>query len=444
MKKIWAILLTAALVTGLAGCGHFVSIMPGTEISAAGQEPDGENANGVPGQADTDPDGFSDRPLYSFIGWDSFGSTYYDNTPIALSLQRDGAYMSPLFDRASIIAACDALRNMTVTGRTEEAPGGQETVFTFTMSNGDERSITFYDGLLILSTGAYTVEGGEALWDIRFPCYDSGFDMFDLYSNQGIRDFADGFYDSTPVSVGRRINNGATLTSQREDTVEEVFSLLRRATLNRIEANPDQTIDLTSSTDYIFTMSDASYYTFTFVGPCLAVTVSGAYGPVYYWLDGIDELDAITILPESTLPVFEGGRVTGLREEIARAADVANGESDSDVTVVGVYVNYVIDGQRGYLTLDGDTANDFVRQVTAITATDELAEGELTGDEIQVYVTLSDMTGPILYFTGDTVQQMYGTNYVCNSGDMSDLRARILELAKDEKNVAYITETTTG
>ncbi len=436
MRKILAALLVLVLGVALAGCGHFVPIMPGSEPSVPGsaeQTPAGESAQ----------EEFHAQPLLSFIGWDEFAVTYYDQTPIALSVRQAGsAFASPVFDRASIIAACDALRSMTVTGRAgDAAPAEEQTVFTFTMAGGDEMAVAFSGGDLTLYAGSYTVSGGEALWDIPFPVYDSDFDVFDLYFDSGVRAFADNYAADTPISVGRRMNGGATLTSQDPEVVDKAFSLLANAAVARVESSPDQNIDLTLTTDYVFTLSDGTYFTFSFVGPCLAVTASADYGTVYYWLDGIDELPGLVILPQSTIPTFAGGPLTGLREDIDTAQKAAFNELNG-ITVIGVFVDYTIDGQTGYLTLSGDTAAMFVQRVTNINASAETVTP--SGEEITISVTLSDGSGPIMYFTGDSIQQMVGINYPCDSAAMADLRSVILQLSQDENNVGILTGETTG
>ena len=434
MKKLWAVLLALALVAMLTACGHFVNIMPGTEAIMPG-------ATSPPLEAEED--NFRDQPLFEFIRWTEFSTSYYRNTPVALSYRNSatGDYASPVFDRASIIAACDALRAMTVTGRASFEPTGEEITLTFTMADGHENTLLFQDGCLMLNSGAYTVEGGDELWAIAFPGYSGDFDLFDLYFSASARTFADSFQTDTPVSVGRRFNGGATLTSKDPEIVSQVFQILSQATVNRIEENPDQNIDLTQTTDYVFTMADASTCTFSFTGPCLAVTVSDVYGTVYYWLDGTDALPAVNVLPESTLPTFEGGALYELREDIAQAADAANGFY-SDLSVLGVYVDYNLDGNQAYLTLSGDTAVNFVRQVTAIHASSELADA--TGDTITVFITLSDQSGPILVFNGDTVQQLVGMNYTCDYAAMENLRNTIRTLALDETNIGYIAGGGTG
>jgi hypothetical protein len=415
-----------------SGCGNFVSIMPGTEVTQA----DDTDEN------DQTEDDFTEKSLFAFLGWSDWGENYYSDTPVALSVQYNGGCTSPLFDRASIIAACDALRDMTVTGRADEPTQTQsQQVFTFTMSDGKEYSLTFVDGCLSASTGTYAISGGDALWNILFPAYSSSYDLFDLYFDDGVRAFADDFYENTPVSVGRRYNSGATLTSEDPEVVERVFQLLSSATVTVVENRPDQNIDLTQTQDYIFTMEDGTYYTFTFAQRCLAVRASAVYGTVYYWLDGLDDLFTMTIAPEDQTGQFEGGTVADLRSDIQQAAQIANNQQD-DLTIAGVYVDYSIDGESGYLTLSDDTAYDFVRQVTNISATSETV-AEPDGDRITVSVTLSDWSGPILYFTGDTIQQVVGINYVCDNDAMSSLRSTILSLAANGYNTAEIGEGTT-
>ncbi len=433
MKRFPAALMTLVLCLGLSACGHFVSIMPGDP--SVGQTVGAD-------QTPEPKDFFREQDLLSFMRWDEFAANYYDDTPIALSIRTGaGGYASPVFDRGSIISACDALRSMTVTGRVGDTGGAAEskTTFSFTMENGNQYVVTFSDGYLDLSTGLYAVSGGEALWGIVFPGYGGDFDVFDLYFSDSVRAFADDFNTNTPVSVGRRSNGGATLTSQDPAVVTQVFQLLANATVARVEESPDQNIDLTQATDYIFTMADESYFTFTFTGPCLTVTASADYGPVYYWLNGVDDLPNITILPESTVPTFSGGPITGMREEIAQAQAAANGQLEG-ITVLGVYVDYNIQGQHGYLTLSGETANNFVRQVTSINAAAETTTP--LGEDITVCVTLSDQSGPIIVFTGDTVQQMVGANHACDINAMADLRATIQTLAQDANNIGHVIQNT--
>ena len=436
MKRFLAPLLILAMCLGLTGCGHFVSIMPG-DIQAE------EQAGSVTRTPEPE-DYFREQDLLGFMRWDEFAASYYDDTPVALSIRTAQAgYASPVFDRSSIIAACDALRSMTVTGRAGEAgaSAGTETVFTFTMDNGNQYAVTFSGQYLSLSTGLYSVSGGEALWSIAFPGYGGDFDLFDLYFSDSVRAFADGFSANTPVSVGRRSNGGATLSSKDPAVVSQVFQMLANASVVRVEDSPDQNIDLTQTTDYIFTMADESYFTFTFTGPCLTVTASAQYGPVYYWLNGVDDLPYVTILPESTVPTFSGGPISGMREEIAQAQAAANGQLEG-ITVLGVYVDYNIQGQHGYLTLSGDTANSFVQQVTSINAAAETTTP--IGEDITVFVTLSDQSGPIIVFTGDTVQQMVGTNHACDINAMAGLRNTIQVLAQDSSNIGQSAENSSG
>ena len=432
MKKLLTALAALVLCLGLSACGHFVSIMPGSDLS---DDPGGALPQSL--------DEFEETGLMEFMGWQEFAARYYTDTPIALSIRTtQGGYASPIFDRTSIIAACDALRAMTVTGRSDAlAEGAQETVYTFTMADGEEYAVTFADADLSMYAGRYTVSGLEGLSGLTFPGYSGDYDVFDLYYQDDIRAFADNFYTNTPVSVGRRSNGGATLTSQDPAVVGQAFQLLQYATVARVEESPDQNIDLTQITDYVFTMADGAYYTFTFAGPCLAVTASADYGTVYYWLNGIDELASMAILPESTIPTFAGGPIAGLREEIGHALSAANGELP-DVTVVGVYVDYTINGQHGYLTLEGPTAASFVQRVAYINAAAETtAPG---GEMITVFVTLSDQSGPIIVFNGDTVQQMVGFDHACDGAAMNDLRATILSLAQDANNIGQSAATTSG
>ena len=77
MKKILVLLALAAAVL-LAGCGHFVPIMPGTDpVSADGEET-------LPDPSAQEEDTFQEQPLMNFIGWTDFAETYYDETPVAL------------------------------------------------------------------------------------------------------------------------------------------------------------------------------------------------------------------------------------------------------------------------------------------------------------------------------------------------------------------------
>lgn len=432
MKKILGILLALTLMLGLSACGDFVSIMPGTEIGEV-SVPGTENAE--PG-AETAAPAFKEMSLYEFIGWEDFAANYYSDTPVAMSLQYNAGAagcISPVFDRASIIAACDALRAMTVTGEAGEGDNGDERVITFTMADGLTRSITFDHGNLSLYAGDYTVTGGEALWNMAFPAYSGDFDLFDLYFDADIRAFADGFYENTPVSVGQRVNGGAAITSEDPAVVTAVFEALAGATVNLVENSPDQYVDVTSVKDYVFTMADGTVYTFSFAQQCLVVQVNALYGPVYYWLGNIDPLWDITIEPEDTSGRFEGGMVRDLRADFEEAVAIAEGTSDSELTIIGVHVSYDIDGQTGYLTLSDDVARDMVRNVADIAVSGDVVS-EPQGGAITVSVTLSDWSGPIFYFTGDTVQEVIGTNYACDSDDMSMLRSTILALAEEGNN----------
>jgi hypothetical protein len=434
MKKLSLAFLLAVLLLSLTACGGFVSIMPGSQGL--------ETVEDAQENSQSDQEGFQETALYTFLGWSDLGDNFYDNTPVALSVQYNDGCVSPVFDRSSIVTACEALRQMTVTGRAQEGQSYDvEQTYTLTMSDGKEYTLTFRDGLLYTYTGVYTVSGGTDLWNISFPAYSEGFDLFDLYFDDSVRAFADNFYEDTPVSVGRRANSGATLTSEDPEIVRQVFLVLANATITVVEDRPDQNIDLTQTQDYIFTMADGSYYTFTFAQQCLAVRANASYGTVYYWLGNIDTLWNINVVPEDTNGQFEGGALSGLRSDFEEAAAIANGE-DSSLSIEGVYVDYTIDGEKGYLTLSGDTAKDFVRQVVNVSVTDETVD-EPEGDTITVSVTLSDWSGPILYFTGDSVQQVVGVNYACDSSDMASLRSTILSLAADGNNTAQIGESTT-
>jgi hypothetical protein len=431
-KKLWISAVALCLAALLTGCGNFVSIMPGSEVTAA-------DATQAEDEQSTE---FKEQSLLAFLGWSDWGENYYSDTPVALSVQNNGGCTSPLFDRATIITACDALRDMTVTGQVEAPAESQsQQVYTFTLSDGSKYSLNIVDGYLSTYSGTYTISGGEALWNIQFPAYNSSFGLFDLYFDDAIRTFADEFYENTPVSVGRRYNSGATLTSEDPQVVEQVFQLLNNATVTVVENQPDQNIDLTQTQDYIFTMADGTYYTFTFAQQCLAVKASSVYGTVYYWMGGLSDLFTMTIAPEDESGKFEGGTIAELRTDIQTTAEIANGQQD-ELTIAGVYVDYTIDGDSGYLTLSDDTAYDFVRQLVNISATSETVD-EPEGDQITVSVTLSDWSGPIIYFTGDTIQQVVGINYVCDSDAMSSLRSTILSLAASGNNTAEIGEGTT-
>ena len=428
MKKTLPVLLVLILMLGLCGCGNFVSILPGTEIESV--------ALPVEESAETAEENvFQEQKLYDFIGWSEFGGDYYSDTPVALSFQYNGGAdgcISPVFDRASIVAACDALRNMTVTGKTAEGDNTDEMVFTFTMADGETRSVTFDHGNLSMYTGDYTVAGGEDLFAIAFPAYSTEYDVFDLYYKEDVRSFADGFYENTPVSVGRRASGGATLTSKDPEVVQAVFEALSGASVMLVENAPDKFVDVTSVQDYIFTMEDGTAYTFSFAQQCLVVTANSVYGPVYYWLENIDPLWAVDIQPESTAGKFEGGIVSEIREDFAEASAIANGEQD-DLEIIGVHVSYEIGNESGYLTLSGEIAESMVRTVTSIGVTGEKVEAP-EGDVITVSVTLSDWSGPIFYFVGDTIQEVIGTSYACDSDEISMLRSTVLDLVAESSD----------
>lgn len=425
MRRILSVLLAAVLMMGLCGCGNFVNILPGTEIGTT-LIPE-ETASEATAEG-----AFREQSAYAFMGWSEFGSRYYSDTPIALSFQyNSGAEgcISPVFDRASIIAACDALRNMTVTGEAAEGDNTDEMVYTFTMSNGETRSVTFDRGNLSLYTGDYTITGGEELFSIAFPAYSGEYDVFDLYYDEDVRAFADNFDENTPVSVGRRANGGAIFTSTDPEVVRAVFDALCGASVMLVENAPDKYVDVTAVQDYIFTMEDGTSYSFSFAQQCLVVTVNKTYGPVYYWLENIDPLWDVNIQPESMTGKFGGGIISEIREDFAEAAAIANGEQDH-LEIIGVHVSYDIDGQSGYLTLSDDLAESMVRTVTSIGVTGEQVTAP-EGDVVTVSVTLSDWSGPIFYFVGDTVQEVIGTSYVCDSAEMSMLRSTVLDLAAE-------------
>lgn len=441
MKKIILSVLALMLALCLSACGEFVSIMPGTELEAP-EELTAENSGDVAAG-----ESFEARPLLAFMSRDTFGESYYEDTPVALSYQpttEDGSVgcRAYTFDRSAIIAVCDALRDMTVTGRAPEEPvssaeyvlsfdDGSEIPFTFgLLADGSTRVLSTY-------TGDYTVAGGDAVWNTEFPAYSSSYDVFDLFFDADMRAFADNFYADRPVSVGYRMNSGATITSTDPDAVEAAFRVLEDASVIVVENDPDQNIDLNELRDYIFTMEDGTTYTFRFAERCLAVTVDQSVGPVYYWLTGISALWDVEIASENPNGRFEGGEVSGLREDIQRAANVAMGTSEEELSVLGVFVEYSIGEESGYIALEGDEARDFVSLVCSITASAETVESA-EGDRVTVSVTLSDLSGPIFYFTGDTIQQVVGINYVCDSDRMQSLRDTILRLASSGENVAEI------
>ena len=421
----------------LTGCGRYVSIMPGTELPQT-------NLSNEIGNAAEDAV-FEERSLLAFLGWGDLGESFYTDTPAALSYQptsEDGTVgcRAYVFDRASIVSACDALRGMAVTAVSTEEPVS-ETEYVLTMTNGDEYSFRFgllADGVTrVLSTytGSYLVSGGDALWDTQFPAYSTEYDVFDLYFDSSMRDFADSFYEQTPVSVGYRMNSGASITTTDPEAVESVFRALADASVIVVENLPDQNVDLTQTRDYFFTMEDGTRYTFSFAERCLAVTANQSFGPVYYWITGTDDLWSVRIESENNNGSFEGGPLAGLREDIQRASDIADGTYDADITVIGVFVEYSIGEESGYIALSDDDAADFIRTLCSIDVTAETVEVP-EGDKVTASVTLSDLSGPIFYFTGDAIQQVVGINYVCDSGDMSALRDQILELASTGENTA--------
>lgn len=441
MKKIALLALVLALALCLTGCGGFVSILPGTELGPAA--PAAAEAE-EPGEA-----AFEERPLLTQMGLESFAESYYSDTPVGLSYQptsEDGTVgcRAYVFDRASIIAACDALRGMTVTAKTDEDPATEQE-YVLTMAKGREYAFSF--GLLadgatrVVRTdrGTFTVTGGDALFELPFPAYSSDYDIFDLYFDSSVRDFADHFYEQTPVSVGYRMNSGASITSTDPEAIEAAFRVLSDASVIVVENQPDQNVDLNQTRDYIFTMEDGSYYTFSFAQRCLAVTANQDFGPVYYWISGTDDLWNVPIQSENNNGAFEGGELAGLREDIQRAAAIARGEYEADLSISGVFVEYSIGEESGYMALEGDTAAQFVQEVCATQVTSETTDAP-EGDKFTISITLSDSSGPILYFTGDTIQQVVGINYVCDSGDMSSLRDTILELAENGEYAVEVEE----
>lgn len=442
MKKIVLTALFLALVLCLTGCGRFVSILPGSEIGPSGA---GAESERLDEPAETV---FEERPLLSHAGLEDFAESYYDDTPVALGYQptqEDGTVgcRAYVFDRASVIAACDALRGMTVTAKTGEEPVSKKS-YTLTMANGHEHAFDFgflADGTRVLCTdrGTFTVTGGDALFAIEFPAFSEKFDVFDLFFDDSMRAFADHFYEETPVSVGFRMNSGATITSTDPAAVEAVFRALADASVIVVENLPDQNVDLNDTRDYIFTMEDGTRYVFPFAQRCLAVTANADFGPVYYWISGTDDLWNVTIQSENNNGAFEGGELAGLREDIQRAASIAKGEYEADLTVSGVFVEYSIGEESGYMALDGDTAVQFVQEVCAVQVTADTTDAP-EGDKFTISVTLSDSSGPILYFTGDTIQQVVGINYMCDSGDMSALRDTILELAENGEYAVEVEE----
>lgn len=416
MKRIWVLTLFLALCLFLCGCGRFVSLLPGTEL----EETETEEVSEV----------FEPEALFSFLSMEDFAQSYYENTPIAVSFSSGGSGLSPRFDREAVIQACDALRAVTVTAPCTEYAEADKSV-VFTMADGSTHTVNFAGTRLSSFTGDYEISGGEALWEIAFPGYGGDFDVFDLYTDSAIREFADGFDSNTPVSVGRRINGGALLTSSDSEVVRRAFEILKNAGIDRVEGSVDQNVNLNHREEYIFTMADGSSVTFLFTGSCLTVENSGVYGPVYYWISGAEELLNMEILPEDAGDAFAGGAVTGLRADIQEAADCANGNVEGK-TVIGVYVSYVIDGQEGIATFQEEDAAEFMRYLAGLQVTGEKTEAVPEGESITVSVTLSDWSGPILNFTGDAIQETVGTWYRCEEASFDALQQHILEAASSQ------------
>ena len=304
IKRLSALLLAVLMLLSMSACGSFVSIMPGTEYTP----PESDNGD------ETGPV-FAEKSLLSFLSMELLAESYYSDTPVALSYQSivDGTpgCRSYVFDRSSIITACDALRSMKLVGRTDAA-SPTEAEYVLTMADGEEYVFTFgvlEDGTHVITTytGAYMVTGGDALWDVQFPAYSGDFDLFDLYFSDDVRAFADNFYSNRPVSVGYRMSSGATITTEDPETIKAVFRALEAATVTVVENYPDQNIDLNQTVDYIFTMADGSYYTFSFAQQCLAVKASPRFPTVYYWMGNMSELWDIQIRSESNVGKFEGG-----------------------------------------------------------------------------------------------------------------------------------------
>ena len=441
-ERIGRRLLPAALCLLLlltAGCGRYVSLLPGTEAGAAEVTETPEAQPGV----------FAARPLLTLLGWEDLRESYYADTPVALGYRptdETGAAgcRAWLFDRASIIAACDALRGMDAVRVCDETPVTL-TEYTLTMADGRGYAVTF--GLLadgetrVVSDGGawIVIQGGDALWELLFPAYSQTFDIFDLYFDESVRAFADEFSVNTPDSVGYRLGSGAGVTSTDPDTVRAVFDALAGAQVLVVEDEPDLNIDLTRTRDYFFTFSDGGRVTFSFADRCLAVTASAAFGPVYYWITGTDTLWGVEISSRTGEAAFAGGTAADLREDIARAAAAAAGTSEEGLTVLGVFVEYSIGGESGYIALEGQKATEFLTQICALPVSAETVEAP-EGDTFTLSVTLSDNTGPILYFTGDTLQQVVGTNYACDGTVMQALRDRVLALAATGENTAQVEE----
>lgn len=445
MKKILAVLLCAAVFMSLCACGDYVSLMPGSELVAA----EAESAE------------FAATSLTELLGWQDFMASYYDNTPVALSYKGSAGFASPVFDRESIIKACDALRSVSATQLLGDAPEGTQpdAVYVFTMADGETHTVSFSGGALLHRSQLYSVTGTEALDSLTFPGYGGDYSVFDLYFDAKVTAFADSFAENTPVSVGRRANGGAVLSSQDADMIAQVYELFATAAIESVEMSPDQNIDLNNVQDYVFTLPDGSTQTFTITGGCLAVQANAAYGTVYYHITNADTLAALAIATGNIAAVFEGGMLGDLRNDIGRAVRAANGEyvapeneadqldqatRDSEdeseesseagggLSVAGVYVSFDLNGTQDYISVTGDEAAEFVRMMGQIEVTSEHLTAAPEGGTITVSVNLSDWSGPICYFGGGAVQQTVGNWYVCSGSGYDTMCARILEIYNEQ------------
>lgn len=445
MKKILALLLSAAVFMSLCACGDYVSLMPGSELAVA----EAESAE------------FTAAGLSELLGWQDFMASYYDNTPVALSYTGSAGFASPVFDRESIIKACDTLRSVSVTQLLGDAPEGTQpdAEYTFTMADGDTYTVAFSGGSLLYRSQLYAVSGSEGLEALSFPGYGGDYSVFDLYYDSKVTTFADSFAENTPVSVGRRANGGAVLSSQDADMIAQVYELFATATIESVEMRPDQNIDLTNIHDYVFTLPDGSTQTFTITGGCLAVQANAAYGMVYYHITNSDTLAALSIATGTITAAFEGGMLGDLRNDIGRAVRAANGEyvapeneadqldqatrdseEDSEesseagggLSVAGVYVSFDLDGTQDYISVTGDAAAEFVRMMGQIEVTSERLSAAPEGGTVTVSVNLSDWSGPICYFGGGAVQQTVGTWYMCSGSGYETMCARIMEIYDEQ------------
>lgn len=446
MKKLFALILSISLLAGLCACGDYVSLMP-----------DGESL-----MAETESAEFTATTVAELFGWQEFMASYYDQTPVALSFAGAEGFASPVFDRETIIKACDALRSITVTQHLGEAPEdtAADASYTFTMSDGETYTIELAGGNLLYRSQLYAISGGEALDGLSFPGYGGDFTVFDLYYDSKVTDFAASFAENMPVSVGRRTNGGAVLSSQDESMIEQVFTLFASAEIESVEMSPDRNIDLNTTQDYVFTLSDGSTQTFTVTGGCLAVQKSAVYGTVYYHITNTDALSALSIATGGQTAAFEGGMLADLRSDISRAIRAANGEyvapeNEADpldqatrnedetdesgetgesggLSVVGVYVSFSIDGTQDYISVTGEQAEEFVRMMGQIEVTGEHLAAAPEGDQITVSVNLSDWSGPICYFGGGAVQQTVGNWYPCTGSGYDTMRSRILDLYEQQ------------